>query len=474
MRRFATGKQLLGVLIVIAMILPGCSAQRPSPPSEESSAAQEKPAQADPEILQAVDGLGVNANVHSWNNGELKPAIDTIAQMGPLTWRVIVERADWEPVRHGTDPSVFDWDYYEKIYTAGKMADLFNTIAYINSKPGQKVSVNVMGGVPQWMGGTEIKPEFEDYWVRMIASMVFFARENRKLDFTLLSPLNETDLNGIEGPLVGPEQYVRLMHKLSDALDKLGLSDIRFVGPDTANADNAVQEYLPPMSKDRVVMDRTVHFGIHSYDGTSANAAKSLGNAASSPTNVWVTEFAGPCPGCDDGAPNPGNWDTAQDTAGLAISLLRSGVSGLQFYDAWDGYYEHHGSVGYWGLLAYDEASHSYSPRKNYYVLRQLFEFVRPGSHLIDCTSSVQDVQLVCLLEPGTSQLVVYGSNAGNRKATVQISAPAAGAAPDMSFSQTDATSNLVSNPKVGFANGSTSVVVAPRSVFTLASQPGR
>lgn len=437
-----------------------------------SPASQSSVAGARPVILQVADGLGVNANVHNWNNGELKPAIDTIAQMGRLTWRVIIDRADWEPVRYGADPSVFDWDYYEKIYTAGKMADLFDTIAYINSKPGQEVSINVMGGVPQWMGGTEISPELEDYWVRMIASMVYFARETRQLRFTLLSPLNESDWNGIEGPRVGPEQYVRLMHKLSNALDKLGLTDIRFVGPDTANAGKAIDDYLPAMIKDSVVMDRTVHFGIHSYGDTAPGAADALAGLGSPRPNLWVTEFSGPCPGCDSGAGNPESWDGAQDTAGLAIELLRNGASGLQFYDAWDGYYEHHDSMGYWGLLAYDAANHSYSPRKNYYVLRQLFEFVAPGSFLIDCTSNVEDVQVACFFDQDTSQLVVYGSNAGDRETTVEISMPQVDTSVDMAVYRTDAKSNMAPGQKVLLSTGNASVLVGARTVFTLASQP--
>lgn len=473
MGKLSIGMRASVFLTVAALLLSGCSAKPPTNISEPLIANTQAPLQTPPATLQTVDGLGVNANIHNWDNGELKPAIDMIAEMGSLTWRVIVDKADWEPVKEGADPSVFNWAYYEKIYTRGKMADLFNTIAYINSKPGQKVSINVMGGVPEWMGGTEIKPEFEDYWVRMIASMVYFARENRKLDVTLLSPLNEIDWDGIEGPKVGPEQYVRLMHKLSDALDGLGLADIKFVGPDTASADKAVDEYLPAIVKDTVVMDRMVYFGIHSYDGTSAGATDALAAVGAQHKNVWVTEFSGPCPGCDSGAPNPDNWDSAQESAGQAIRLLHEGMSGLQIYDAWDGYYEHHDSIGYWGLLAYDASTRSYAPRKSYFVMRQLFEFVLPSSNHVDCTSSLDDVQVACFLDPKTSRLVVFGSNHGDQDFSVEVSIPQTDMSAELTAYHTDAKTNMEPGRQVSLVKGSATFEVGPRSVFTLTSQPG-
>ena len=55
---------------------------------------------------QIINGFGVNANVHSWDGGELRPAIDAIAAMGATTWRVIVDRADWEATNDNADPLI--------------------------------------------------------------------------------------------------------------------------------------------------------------------------------------------------------------------------------------------------------------------------------------------------------------------------------------------------------------------------------
>jgi hypothetical protein len=121
---------------------------------------------------QVIDGFGVNANVHSWHGGEMRPAIDAIVAMGATTWRVIIDRADWEATNDDADPFSFNWNYYRGIYEQGKMADLWNTIAAIESKPGQLVMIDAMGGVPDWIGGSRIDADQEDEWVEMIASLV--------------------------------------------------------------------------------------------------------------------------------------------------------------------------------------------------------------------------------------------------------------------------------------------------------------
>ena len=332
---------------------------------------------------QVVDALGVNANVHSWEGGELRPAIDEIGAMGATTWRVIIDRADWETTNDNADPASFDWDYYRQIYERGKMADLWNTIAAIEARPGQRVMISAMGGVPRWMGGSRIDTGEEDEWVEMIASLVYYGVRTKGLSIDLLSPMNEPDWDGNEGPQVGAEQYVRLLHKLATRLDALGLESVKFVGPDTAQASAAAAYYYPAMARDALVMARTEAIGIHNYSGTVGGIGGVIANSAFSSTPFWLTEFSTWCGGCDSGAPNPGDWAFARGNVEQLLAYLDAGAAGAQVYDAWDGFYEHHNAVGYWGLLAYDEADGTYSPRKSYHALRQVYASVPPGARLV-------------------------------------------------------------------------------------------
>lgn len=465
--------RLSTVLLCVSLVwvTSGCTSQ----PGEAGAAHRESSAVRTPDTekpgpdgyLQSVTGLGINANVHNWKNGELRPAIDQIASMGDVTWRVIIDKADWERLPNPIPPPRIDWSYYNSIYSSGKMADLWATVAYINSKPGQQVMINVMGGVPEWMGGSRIDSDAEDQWVRMISSMIAYGRNERKLNFRLVSPMNETDHDGIEGPKVPPEQYVRLLHKLLDSLDSMGLSDIRLVGPDTASPEEATSSYLQAMDADRRVMSRVEDLGIHSYDGDFARASEAIAHTSAPGTKIWVTEFSGPCPSCDSGEPNPADWGAAAGAAAIAMRLLNSGASGLQFYDAWDGYYEHHQSMGYWGLLAYDERRGGYSPRKTFFVMKQLIRFVPRGSLMLPVKLDNADVSAVAFVHPATGRLTIFGLNKSQTKASAEFSLPNIVANGKLEEYITDSGHDMIAGAGANLSEGSVNATVPASSVFT-------
>lgn len=447
--------------------LPDGRGEVASRPMTGGPALPDNPSHDGPERLQRISGLGVNANVHSWDNGRLRPAVDMIADLGEVTWRVIIDKGDWVTERDPSDPATIDWTRYTPIYERGKMADLWNTIEYISSKPGQQIMLNVMGGVPEWMGGNHIDVAAEDQWVRMIASMVAYGRNVRKLDFNLLSPMNETDWNGIEGPQVQPEQYVRLLHKLVIRLDDLGLGDMRLVGPDTASAAKASSEYLPALNADPLVMSRMAHLGIHSYDGSSGGAAEALTRTHSG-MDYWVTEFSGPCPGCDSGSPNPEDWESAAETASLAIGLLQEGAAGLLQYDAWDGYYEHHESVGYWGLLAYDPDNGTYSPRKAYFVLRQLIRYAPRNAIRVAASASEESVEVIAFQDPVSGRVSIFGVNKSDKKVETTVRVEGIGGTIQLSGYTTDAKRDMKATEGTLLADGLTHLMAGPESVFTM------
>lgn len=425
-------------LMSLALLLPvGCAGPISGPPSSSSGSSGSagappvlepgestatSPPQADAAPVttgemtvdigskqQTMTGLGVDANVHSWEGGQLKPAIDRYAALGPITWRVIIEKADWEPTQVGT-PDVIDGNYYERLYETPKMQDLWNTIAYIESFPGQTVSLSVMGGVSAWMGGTQILPDKEDYWVRMIASLLDYARNQKHLAINLISPFNEPDWNGIEGPQVGPAQATELLDKLCRRLDAMGMEDVRLVVPDTASAAAARNQYLPALLSDQTVAARIARVGIHSYEGDAASVPDLVARGPAAGAGVWATEFNAPCDGCDNGVEQADTWDHAFQMAHDLLSLIDQGVGGAQLYDAWDGYYEHHGAFGYWGALKYDKATGTYAPRRSFDVLSLLLEAIPPGSvHL--GSSGAQAVDSEAFAGPEAGRVTVVGDN---------------------------------------------------------------
>jgi O-glycosyl hydrolase len=371
--------------------------------------------------FQRIDGFGVNANPASWNDGQLKPALDLLVDDFAMTiWRVIVEKADWEKINDNNDPQVFNWNYYHTLYKTPRFRDLWSTVEYLNRKR-VEVLLNVMGIVPQWMGGTIIKQEAEDEWVEMIASLVYYGREVRKIQFKLLSPLNETDIGSPEGPSVGPAQYVRLLRKLVLRLESLGLSDLRMVAPDTASIEKANSAYLPAIMADAVVMAKIAHVGVHNYEGHSASIARAIKRSPYPDRSFWLTEWAAACPGCDNGKRNEDEWSFAKTSTLNLLNHLQDGATAALFYEGYDSFYQHHGSQSFWGLLAYEPTSKSYAPRKRLDTNSHVFKFILPGAIRVGASASNPSLSLVAFYHPTSRRLSIVGYNFANTRRDVRV-----------------------------------------------------
>ena len=100
-----------------------------------------------------------------------------------------------------------------------------------------------------WMGGTDhtIATNMEDELVESIAALLYYMRHTARIQFTLVSPMNETDIMAMtksaehpDGIVEGPNipdaiQYVRVIRELAEKLDAIGMGDIRFVAPDAGS-----------------------------------------------------------------------------------------------------------------------------------------------------------------------------------------------------------------------------------------------
>lgn len=431
------------------------------------------------QVLQTVNGLGVNANSHNWNDtdvNEFKQAMDDTADLGNITWRVITDKTDWETTNDNADPFIYNWAYYNSIYSQGEMTALWNTIEYLEQNhPEQQITLNFMGDGPDWMGpngGKSLATNQEDEWAEMVSSLVYYGRVTRGLHFTLLSPTNEQEFTGgVEGIHIPADQYVRIMHKLSDRLDSLGLNDVRFIGPDNATT---LHDYYNAMRTDPVVMNRTDHIAMHAYTASLNGIPGLLKNDTTYPgKDMWVTEFSAPCPGCDDGAPNPNNWTQATGSVSQLFADLDQGAAGAQIYDAWDGYYRHHASMGYWGLIAYSGTPSipgDYSKRKSYYAMRQIMKYVPRTATMV--STSQGSVNLHAFTDTASGRLTLVGYNSGAAQ-TVNgsINASAGFAGKSLEYTRTNTSVNMGDETLASVAiaaNNTFSFDVPANTVFTL------
>src|SRR5207249_10476277 len=131
--------------------------------------------------------------------------------------------------------------------------------AYLNSKgvKGNQIMLNFMGWTPVWLGGSGafnrasyITSGKESEFATMVASLVYYGRRVKGLDFTLLAPLNEIDWNCLEGPCLPANQYAVVMHALVAELNAMGMTEIRLVGPDTADPATGADAYISAMMGD--------------------------------------------------------------------------------------------------------------------------------------------------------------------------------------------------------------------------------
>jgi len=414
--------------------------------------------------FQTIDGFGVSANSASWDDGELRPAIDRLVdENGSTIWRVVMEMADWEATNDDADPNNFNWTYYNKIYSSAKFEELWATIAYLNQKGvTDLLMLNFMGRGPTWMGGASLSTSKEDEWVETVASVAYYARNNRHLQFGLFAPNNESDWDGIEGIQMSAAQYVRVMHKLATKLASLGLGDIRFVGPDTASVWNGVEDYIPALMADSTIMAKQDHFALHDYGGLTGGADSAIKNSAYPNKNFWMTELS---------------------LIEHAFASISQGASAVLMWDGYDSVYNHAILAGRGttppndvgngpALLAYSTSTHLYTPRKPFYEFAQLFKFVPPGSLRVGASESNDSVTIFAFHHAATGRVTLVGRNVGSSSVTFSGSLANLPVVPSFEFYRTSSSLNMQRGTDIPVTSGAFSFVAPANSVFTLTYSP--
>jgi O-glycosyl hydrolase len=443
---------------------------------------------------QTMDGFGVNVNTAWWYNGEygdtkvVQPAIDLLVDsLGATIYRAVIEELDWEAVNDDNDPNHFNWDYYNSVFSNKRFEGVWNTLRYLNKKGITKSLVlSFMGAPPSsapmttldmkksWMGNTlyNIDPSKEDELVESIAALLYYARNTAKVKFTLVSPMNETDIdsdtknakhpNGIvEGPdMPDAVQFTRVIKKLAEKLDAMGMSDIRFVTPD-AGGNKLFGACLDEIVKDQYLMGKIACWGVHQYGDDSRNYQKNVNKATNPNKSFWVTE-----------------------TAGIKnmLGILGGDSKAPIFWDGFDCVYQHGRRNGYgdigpndylfgWKdgkpLIEYIASTKSWKPRKQFYEHEQLMRFIKPGAVRIEATNSDKNL-VVHAFNNSNGELVIVGRNNGN--STVKINGTLSNIPEMLKFKvfQTNETQNIKQGADVTSANGAFNLSVSPGTTFTL------
>jgi O-glycosyl hydrolase len=486
------------LVLLIKEIILGCTFLIPALSTIAQDIETELQIDADSKY-QSIDGFGVNINAAWWLNGEyrdanvVRPAIDLlIDSLGANIFRVVIEEMDWEKVNDDNDPENFNWTYFNDVFSNSRFQGVWSTLRYLNQR-GIKdgLIISFMGAPPasdplaepdpikSWMGDINysINPLMEDEFVESIAALLYYARNTEKINFKLVSPMNETDIvsstkspqhpDGIvEGPdMPDAEQFVRVIMKLAEKLDRIGMNDIRFVTPDAAG-DKLFSACFDEIVEDPYLMGKLACWGVHQYGDDAENYLNIIRERYNPVKIYWVTE-----------------------TAGIKnlLGQLDDSASAHLFWDGYDCVYQHGIRNGYgidppndwvyWEeeqgkpLLAFNISDQSWTPRKQFYEFAQLFRYVKPGAVRVGSAVKNDDLAGYAYLNPN-GQLVIFGMNNGINPASINGTINGFPSMERLSMFITNADVSLQQKEDIIVSNNSMNFTVPAGTIFTLTGCP--
>ena len=435
---------------------------------------------------QTIHGLGVNINPQSWNIDPqaVKSVIDSLVTgLGCTSFRLMYDDCDWETRNDNNDPNTYNWSYYDSIYSAPRFTCIWNTIRYLNNKGITDITLSPDGAAPAWMGGTKLKPGAEIEYAETMASMVYYGKKrlNPSIQFSMLSPINETTCGGGEAPVMTFEQLGSIFSNIAKHFIKDDLKNITLIGPDDCGGwPKSVHAIL----SNPVTMSRVKFLGGHHYGNgisISKGLVDSVKNSPYKDRGVIMTEFNEVCNNfkCDGGSYNPdyGFLKYAGPAYKYALQHLNAGVNGIQIWEGYDSQYHHpnrHLTWSFWGIFGVNDTLKPsvYSVRPHYYVFKQLYNFVKPGFQRVDLKMSNSNLTVSAFKNPKNSRIVITGKNDNDKPQLIEGILKNLPNISTLKYYFTDATHNDEKGADAEVKEQKFSKEIPPYAVFTLVSNP--
>jgi O-glycosyl hydrolase len=435
---------------------------------------------------QTIHGLGVNINPQSWNVNPqaVKNVIDSlISGMGCTSFRLMYDDCDWESRNDNEYPNIYNWAYFDSVYSAPRFTCVWNTIQYLNSKGITDITLSPDGAASAWMGGTKLKPGAEVEYAETMASMVCYGQKRFKpaIHFNMLSPINETTCGGGEAPVMSTAQLGTIFSSIATHFTKDGITEVSLIGPDDCGG---WPKNVHAILSNPVTMAKVKFVGGHQYGNditVSRGLMDSVKHSAYKDRGVIMTEVNEVCNGfkCDGGTYNPdyGFMKYAGPAYKYVLQHLNTGVNGIQIWEGYDSRYHHPNrrlTWSFWGIFAVNDTMQPavYTKRTHYYVFKQLYNFVKPGFKRIDLSTTLPKMTVSAFLNPVKGTIVITGKNDND---TAQPIGGIINNLPKVStlrYYYSDATHNYAQGEDVGVNNQKFSMLIPPYSVFTLVSNP--
>lgn len=432
-------------------------------------------------IYQTIHGFGVNINPQSWNvnSAAVKEVIDSlITGMGCTSFRLMFDDSDWEVINDNNGPGSYNWTYYDEVYSAPRFTCVWNTIEYLNSKGITDITLSPDGAAPAWMGGTKLLPGLEQEYAEMMTSMVFYGMKRRtpSLNFTMLSPVNETGCFGLEAPVMTTNQLGAIFSNIATHLIDDSIACVTLTGPDDCYNSFNIHALLTSSA----TMSKLTSFGGHEYGDNTSRSEEliyAVRNSDYPDRAVIMSEVNAICNGCDGGEYNSdyGFNNYAGPAYKYVLKHLNAGVTGIQLWEGYDSQYHHPNrslTWSMWGIFGINDTLRPdvYTKRAHYYVFKQLYNFVRPGFRRIEISTDLPDMTVSAFCDPANGTIVITGKNDHKSAQTIEVLLKNLPDRSKLKFYYTDATHNFFRGADVTVSTQLFSKLIPVHCVFTLVS----
>ena len=275
--------------------------------------------------------------------------------------------------------------------------------------------IDFSGAVPEWMGKSELNPEYEDEFVEMELSFLMYAWHVRKLSFAYFTPLNVPDKDN-DGLTIDAHQLTRVMRKLADRIDKaelrFSLIDVKMVVPDIIRPKNGITNYIPEILSDSVIMVKVAHSNLD-HTGFSPNTEL---NPVST---YWQARLETCKTEPDSGKIGGNNYKSNSECVKNLFQLLKNGAYAV-ILEGFDSNNEYPSSgLNTIGLMSYDKLTKTFLPRKQLFAVAQISKNVFPGSYRIGTSDPGKNLELLAFHDPYSGRFTITGLN--NTSSTVNV-----------------------------------------------------
>ena len=420
-----------------------------------------------PSAPQPILGVGFNLEHALWSCPEFRGLFrsEVLDAFKPAIARVdsgLLPAAPPELSAADLGPAV-----YESVLSSPAYASSWKFFHRLN-REGVRIVLGVSGGPGQFTEdgtrlGRLLSSHYDDY-VQYVSTVVNFLVRKQKIKIWATTIANEPD--GGDGNQIPPDGLAYIAHRLAPLLAEDG---VKLYGPDTSNADNAM-EYLPPLLDDALVSENLAFVAFHQYyESSSVQSVVDYVHQRRPGLPVVITEYTSFSFGdLDDGQEANAQTGFALDIAATLLSHFRYGVDAAIYCDAVDYLQPGHDAITKWGILR--GPADDFERRPRYYGLLQILPYLQPGARVLADTIEGDDQlhELAVRTAEGVPAIFLVNQDFVPVDVTLNLSGAEASRYADLSVTRTQRDRFADRVGRLRLEEGEGRLTVPPRSITTL------